>query len=60
MHMAYFNAISNPFLKLEDAPESSSDTSPYLLVGNAKFKSFSRRVDEVARLVATNQNTQAL
>lgn len=56
MHMAYFTAISNPFLKLESATESTSDTSPYLLVGSAKWKSFRRRVDEVAR-VANNPNT---
>ncbi|KAF9451697.1 Sedlin, partial [Macrolepiota fuliginosa MF-IS2] len=49
MHMAYFNAISNPFLMLESTTESTGDTSPHLLVGSDKWKSFRRRVDEVAR-----------
>lgn len=57
MHMAYFNAVSNPFLRLESNTESSNDTSPYLLVGSAKWKSFRRRVDEVARVVANYPNT---
>jgi adenine nucleotide transporter 17 len=57
MHMAYFTAISNPFLRLERDTEPSSDTSPYLLVGSAKWKTFRRRVDEVARTVAHHPNT---
>ncbi|KAF5364257.1 hypothetical protein D9756_000651 [Leucocoprinus leucothites] len=57
MHMAYFSAISNPFLRLESNTESSGDTSPYLLVGGGKWKSFRRRVDEVARAVTNYPNT---
>ncbi|EKM80309.1 hypothetical protein AGABI1DRAFT_57963 [Agaricus bisporus var. burnettii JB137-S8] len=57
MHMAYFTAISNPFLRLESDIEPSGDISPYLLAGSAKWKTFRRRVDEIARAVANYPNT---
>jgi len=53
MHTAYYNAISNPFLRLENSIE---DASPYPLLGSSKWKLFRRRVDEVARIVANYPN----
>ncbi|KXN90254.1 Trafficking protein particle complex subunit 2-like protein [Leucoagaricus sp. SymC.cos] len=49
MHMAYFNVISNPFLKLDSNAELSTDTSPYLLAGGGKWKNF-RLLDIPAQL----------
>jgi hypothetical protein len=49
-HMAFYSAISNPFLKLDD---TTSDHSPFLLVGGAKWKGFRQRVDEINRAVGT-------
>lgn len=48
LHMAYYSAISNPFLRLDD-----SEPSRNLLhvVGGAKWKNFRRRVDEIANSV---------
>ncbi|KAF7301651.1 hypothetical protein MIND_00730600 [Mycena indigotica] len=57
LHMAYYAAISNPFLKL-DAPEASNDPSPYLLVGGSKWKSLRRKIDEICT-VANNPSTSS-
>ncbi|KAF4619551.1 hypothetical protein D9613_005232 [Agrocybe pediades] len=51
LHMAYYSSISNPFLKLHCSNEVSSEQSPLLAVGNPKWKSFKRRVDEISRVV---------
>lgn len=56
MHTAYYNAISNPFLRLENSIVLSEDASPYPLLGSSKWKLFRRRVDEVARIVANYPN----
>lgn len=52
--MAYYSAISNPFLKLDASSDSSNDSSRYLLqvVGGAKWKNFRRSVDEISRVVS--------
>ncbi|KAJ8454865.1 hypothetical protein ONZ45_g19139 [Pleurotus djamor] len=47
LHMAYYSAISNPFLKLTDG---GSDTSPYLALSNSKWKKFKQNVDDIAKL----------
>lgn len=57
MHTAYYNAISNPFLRLENSIVLSEDASPYPLLGSSKWKLFRRRVDEVARIVANYPST---
>jgi len=51
LHMAYYSAISNPFLKLDAPADASSDHSPFLLVGGTKWKGLRRRVDEISRVV---------
>ncbi|KAF9462617.1 Sedlin [Collybia nuda] len=56
-HMAYYSAISNPFLRLDSYSDTTSDHSPYLLVGNAKWKSFRQKVDEIGRVVSNASNT---
>jgi len=56
MHTAYYNAMSNPFLRLENSIVVSEDISPYPLLGSSKWKLFRRRVDEIARIVANYPN----
>jgi len=59
-HMAYYSSISNPFLKLDNAADIATDQSALLLVGNAKWTSFKRRVDEISRVVGnTAPNSSA-
>jgi len=57
LHMAYYSAISNPFLKLDVPMESSNDHSRHLLVGSSKWKNFTLRVDEISRVVGSMPNT---
>lgn len=52
LHMAYYSAISNPFLRLDSHPDTTNDHSPYLLVGSPKWKNFRRRVDEISRVIS--------
>jgi len=52
-HMAYYSSLSNPFLKLDTAADSTADQSAFLLVGSTKWKGFRRRVDEISRVVGT-------
>jgi len=52
-HMAFYSAISNPFLKLDTSSETTSDHSPFLLVGGVKWKGFRQRVDDISRAVGT-------
>ncbi|KAH6914934.1 trafficking protein particle complex 2 [Coprinopsis sp. MPI-PUGE-AT-0042] len=47
LHMAYYNAISNPFLALDQSP---TDQQPHILAGSPKWKNFRRRVDDIARI----------
>lgn len=48
LHMAYYSAISNPFLKLIDG---TSDPSPYLALNSQQWKGFNKKVDEITRVV---------
>ncbi|KAF8974322.1 hypothetical protein BDZ97DRAFT_1772969, partial [Flammula alnicola] len=48
LHMAYYSSISNPFLKLNQSGDSSTEQSPLLAVGSPKWKNFKRRVDEIS------------
>ncbi|KAF8890686.1 Sedlin, N-terminal conserved region-domain-containing protein [Infundibulicybe gibba] len=52
LHMAYYSAISNPFLRLDSPTDTVSNDHPYLLAGSAKYKTFRRRVDDISRVVA--------
>ncbi|TRM67615.1 Sedlin, N-terminal conserved region-domain-containing protein [Schizophyllum amplum] len=52
LHMAYYSAISNPFLKLDSATEPLSEKSVFLLAGSPRWKNFRKRVDEVCRAVS--------
>ncbi|KAJ3999013.1 Sedlin, N-terminal conserved region-domain-containing protein [Lentinula boryana] len=51
LHMAYYSAISNPFLVLQDSSGTIHDTFRPLLAGSPKWKHLRRRVDEIARIV---------
>lgn len=54
--MAYYSAISNPFLKLDPTVDATSESSRYVLVGSSKWKNFRLRVDEICRVVANPTN----
>ncbi|EFI27697.1 trafficking protein particle complex 2 [Coprinopsis cinerea okayama7 len=52
LHMAYYNAISNPFVARD---RSSSDQQLHILAGNPKWKNFRKRVDDISQVVAGGQ-----
>ncbi|KAJ7781260.1 Sedlin, N-terminal conserved region-domain-containing protein [Mycena metata] len=56
LHMAYYSALSNPFLKLDAPTDATNDHSPYLLVGRSNWKNFRRRLDEISRVVSNPSN----
>ncbi|KAF8558775.1 Sedlin [Imleria badia] len=49
MHMALYQAVSNPFLKLDVGAEPGNDQAQYLVAGSARWKTFRTRVDEISR-----------
>jgi hypothetical protein len=51
MHMAYYSAVSNPFLRLGSPAEGVSDPSQLLLTSRAKWRGFRERVDEISRAI---------
>ncbi|KAH8830827.1 Sedlin, N-terminal conserved region-domain-containing protein [Flagelloscypha sp. PMI_526] len=51
LHSAYYQAVANPFLKLDTPADATSDHSPHLLVGKNKWTTLRRRVDEISKLV---------
>jgi uncharacterized protein (DUF1501 family) len=56
--MAYYSAISNPFLKLETLSDGGTDSRNVLqAVGDPKWKGFRSRVDEITRVVANPTNS---
>ncbi len=52
--MAYYSAISNPFLKLIDG---TTDPSPYLALNSQQWKGFNKKVDEITRVVGGAQTS---
>jgi hypothetical protein len=54
--MAYYSAISNPFLQLDTLSDAANDHSPYLLVGATKWKRFRQSVDEISRAVGNTSS----
>ncbi|KAG6919412.1 hypothetical protein DXG01_006295 [Tephrocybe rancida] len=60
LHMAYYSAISNPFLKLDFPTEVAQDHSPYLLVGSPKWRNFRERVDEISRIVGNTSHAVSI
>ena len=57
LHMAYYAAASNPFLKHNSSLDAANDASTLHLVGSMKWKGFRRRVDRIAELVCTVEPT---
>jgi len=53
MHMIYYSAIANPFLKLDIPSDASQTHSPYLQVGSSKWKVFRTRVDELSSAIGS-------
>lgn len=53
LHMAFYRAVSNPFLKLDATPESSTDYSPYQVVGSVKWSRLRRKIDEIHRALGS-------
>ncbi|KAJ7179135.1 Sedlin, N-terminal conserved region-domain-containing protein [Mycena filopes] len=60
LHMAYYSALSNPFLKLDAPTDATNDHSPYLLVGRSNWKNFRRRLDEISRVVSNPSNVSSI
>jgi len=58
--MAYYSAISNPFLKLEAPAEASHDHFLCLQVGKPKWKKFRKRVLELGQLYGNIPPTNAI
>ncbi|EIM87790.1 Sedlin [Stereum hirsutum FP-91666 SS1] len=56
LHLAYYQSVSNPFLKLHSSLDAPNDHATLLHAGSSKWKSFRRRVDDVARAVAQTPN----
>ncbi|KAF5393667.1 hypothetical protein D9757_000046 [Collybiopsis confluens] len=52
LHMAYYSAISNPFLLLEDP--AGNDGSRSLLVGSPKWRNLRGRVDEINKVLGNS------
>lgn len=52
--MALYQAVSNPFLKLDVGSELGNDQQPYLAVGSAKWNMFRKRVDEINRALGNH------
>ncbi|KAJ3722989.1 Sedlin [Lentinula raphanica] len=59
LHMAYYSAISNPFLVPPDTSGAVHDSARPVLAGSPKWKQFRRRVDEIARIVGNPATTTA-
>ena len=51
MHMAYFQALANPFLRLDAPYDTVVDHSALLVQGGRRWKGLRRRVDDVGRAV---------
>lgn len=54
MHMAYFQSLANPFLRLDAPYDSAADHTALLVQGGKRWKGFRRRVDDVGRAVGAN------
>ncbi|KAH8105010.1 Sedlin [Phellopilus nigrolimitatus] len=54
LHMAYFQSLANPFLRLDAPYDATSDHAALLVQGNRRWKGFRRRVDDVGRAVGAN------
>jgi len=53
-HMAYYQALANPFLRLDAPYDAAIDHTAVLVQGSRKWKGFRRRVDDVARACGVN------
>lgn len=51
MHMAYFQALANPFLRLDAPFDAVIDHTALLVQGGKRWKGLRRRVDDVGRAV---------
>ena len=49
--MAYYQALANPFLRLDAPYEAATDHSSLLVQGGKRWKGFRKRVDDVGRAV---------
>jgi len=54
LHMAYYHALANPFLRLDAPYDIGTDHAAVLVQGSRKWKGFRRRVDDVARACGVN------
>ncbi|KAI5122162.1 hypothetical protein M0805_007061 [Coniferiporia weirii] len=54
LHMAYFQSLANPFLRLDAPYEATSDHAALLVQGGRRWKGFRRRVDDIGRALGAN------
>ncbi|KLO19769.1 Sedlin [Schizopora paradoxa] len=54
LHMAYYHALANPFLRLDAPYDAVVDHTALLVQSKTQWKGFRRRVDEVARACGVN------
>ncbi|KAI0034156.1 Sedlin [Vararia minispora EC-137] len=53
LHIAYYRAAANPFLKLDAPLDAADDHAAVLAAGSPRWKVLRARVDEVARVAST-------
>ena len=54
MHMAYFQSLANPSLRLDATYDAAIDHTALLSQGGRRWKGFRKRVDDVGRAVGAN------
>jgi len=54
LHMAYYHALTNPFLRLDAPYDAIVDHTALLVQSKTQWKGFRRRVDDVARACGVN------
>ena len=57
LHIAYQQALSNPFLRLYASPEATGDATALLSSAGDRWKGLKRRVDDIGRVVGANAGT---
>lgn len=53
-HMAYYQSLSNPFLRLDAPYDIATDDAALIVQSSKKWNGFKRRVDDVGRAIGAN------
>jgi len=51
LHLAYHQALSNPFLRLNVSPDAVNDPTALLIAGNARWGSLTKHVDAIGQAI---------